>query len=208
MNTTININEFGSVIVGLLLVGAIFKNAFPSFPNRFIPLLTWLMGVAAYLALTNGWANSQQWLAAIIAAASATGIHSGIKNTFQNEANDPPPPSGGAGKLPLLLIGALLIGCTPVVSGCKSTPATLDAKAYRTLKQTQILVDKAMIVYANLCVKGKISEAQQAEVDQLHAQYREAFRFAAGAARLDYSTLTPDNVHYLSNLLLELIAKL
>lgn len=89
MNTTLNINEFGSVIVGILLVGAIFKNAFPSFPNRLIPLLTWLLGVAAYLALTNGWANAQQWLAAIIAAASATGIHSGIKNTFQN--NEQPP---------------------------------------------------------------------------------------------------------------------
>ena len=69
--TTIDLTSFGSVIVGLLIIGAIFKNAFPTFPNRFIPLLTWALGTVAYQALVNGWTNPKQWLAAILAAASA-----------------------------------------------------------------------------------------------------------------------------------------
>ena len=73
--------EFGGVIVALLTVGAILKNAFPAFPNRFIPVLTWVMGVAAYLTLTGGWTDSKQWLAAIVAAATATGTHSAMQHT-------------------------------------------------------------------------------------------------------------------------------
>jgi len=83
MNTTLNLQEFGGVIVGLLTVGALLKNAFPKFPNRLIPLLTWVLGVVGYQALVTGWTDPKQWLAAVIAAATATGIHSGIKNTVQ-----------------------------------------------------------------------------------------------------------------------------
>lgn len=106
------------------------------------------------------------------------------------------------------IIVALLLLCGPgVFTGCKNTQ-TVQTRAYSTLKQTQILVDKAMNVYGQLCVTGRLSIAQQAQIDQLHAQYREAFRLAAGAARLDYTTVTPANVQYLADLLLELITKL
>lgn len=81
MNININLAEFGGVIVALLTVGALLKNAFPNFPNRLIPLLTWALGLLAYLALSNGWADSKQWIAAVVAAATATGMHSGIKNS-------------------------------------------------------------------------------------------------------------------------------
>ena len=85
MNTTINLEQFGGVVVALLTVGALLKNAFPAFPNRLIPFLTWLLGVAAYLALSKGWSEPSQWIAAVVTAATATGIHSGIKNTVQKE---------------------------------------------------------------------------------------------------------------------------
>ena len=88
MNTTLNLQEFGGVIVGLLTVGALLKNAFPKFPNRLIPFFTWVLGVAGYQALSGGWSDPKQWVAAVIAAATATGIHSGIKNTVQS---GPPP---------------------------------------------------------------------------------------------------------------------
>lgn len=84
MNTQINIAEFGSVVAGLMLVGAILKHAFPAFPNRLIPLATLLLGIVSYLTLTGGWTSGPQWIAAVIAAATATGAHSGIKNTLQN----------------------------------------------------------------------------------------------------------------------------
>lgn len=89
MNTNINLTEFGGVIAALLIVGALLKNAFPSFPNRLIPLSTWLLGVLAYLAISKGWADPGQWIVAIVAAATATGTHSSVKNTLaKNEAGE------------------------------------------------------------------------------------------------------------------------
>ncbi len=85
----INLDQFGSVILALLTVGAILRYAFPTFPNRFIPAITWGFGVLAYLTLTSGWTDSKQWLAAVVAAATATGTHSAIKNTVQKPEPDP-----------------------------------------------------------------------------------------------------------------------
>jgi len=78
-----NLTEFGGVIVALLTVGAILKNAFPKFPNRLIPMFTWVLGVLGYQSLVGGWSDPKQWIAAVVAAATATGIHSGLKNTIQ-----------------------------------------------------------------------------------------------------------------------------
>lgn len=90
MQTTINIAEFGGVIAGLIIVGSILKNAFPNFPNRFIPLTTWLLGVIAYMTITKGWADGQNWIAAIITAATATGTHSAIKNSLEPKPDTTP----------------------------------------------------------------------------------------------------------------------
>jgi hypothetical protein len=79
----INVSEFGSVVAALMIVGAILKNAIPNFPNRLIPLVILVLGVIFYLALTGGWGDCKQWVAAVVAAATATGAHSGIKNSFQ-----------------------------------------------------------------------------------------------------------------------------
>lgn len=89
---SINLAEFGSVAGVLLVLGAVLKNAFPNFPNRFIPLLTWIVGVLAYLALSGAWSDPKQWIAAILASATATGIHSGVKNTFSAAEVKPEPP--------------------------------------------------------------------------------------------------------------------
>ena len=51
-----------------------------------IPFITWCLGVVAYLAISKGWADSAQWIAAVVASATATGVHSGIKNTLQSGA--------------------------------------------------------------------------------------------------------------------------
>ena len=79
----INLNEFGSTVAALLIVGAILKNALPQFPNRLIPLVILVLGVLSYLALTHGWDDSAQWVTAVVAAATAVGAHSGIKNSLQ-----------------------------------------------------------------------------------------------------------------------------
>lgn len=103
MNMTINVGEFASIVAGLMLVGAILKNAIPQLPNRWIPLITWILGVIAYLSLTNGWKDANQWIAAIVTAATATGAHSGIKNTLAGNSVDP--------KIGLLVVMIFMIGC-------------------------------------------------------------------------------------------------
>jgi hypothetical protein len=95
MNISINLAEFGGVIAALLIVGSILKNAFPNMPNRIIPLITWGLGVASYLVLTNGWQQPAQWIAAVVAAATATGTHSGIKNSFQTPNTKDQTPNTG-----------------------------------------------------------------------------------------------------------------
>lgn len=82
---TINLAEFGGTILALLAVGAFLKHAFPAFQNRFIPIATWLLGTFAYVTMANGWTDPKQWLAGIIASATATGVHSGVKNTTENQ---------------------------------------------------------------------------------------------------------------------------
>lgn len=115
MNINIDLTEFGGVITALLVVGAILKNAFPKFPNRAIPAITWILGVLAYLTLAKGWGDPQQWLAAIVTAATATGLHSGIKNTVQSETV-----ANVAKKTPLIFLIASLSLLTP---GCAQLAA-------------------------------------------------------------------------------------
>lgn len=113
------------------------------------------------------------------------------------------------------ILGVLLVAITiaiPTVTltGCRlfGDKATVQAVAYHTLKDTQILVDNAMKHYADRCVLGLISPADQAKVDGAHAEYRKNFREAVALAQLDYTKLTPDNVEALANALLKLIAGL
>ena len=83
MNTNINLTEFAGVVAALMLVGAFLKNAVPQLPSRWIPLVTWALALVGWMALTKGWSDPAQWIAGIVAAATATGMHSGIKNTAQ-----------------------------------------------------------------------------------------------------------------------------
>lgn len=66
-------------VSGLLALGAILKRSLPAGTVRYIPLITWSIGIILWCA-NNGW---HQWPKAIIIAATATGIHSAGKNTLQ-----------------------------------------------------------------------------------------------------------------------------
>jgi hypothetical protein len=79
----IDLANFGPVVAALLVVGGILKNAVPSFPNRLIPVVILVLGMLAYLALSAGWGDPGQWVAAFVAAAAAIGAHSGVKNSLE-----------------------------------------------------------------------------------------------------------------------------
>ena len=88
MNTSVNITDLAAVVAGLMIVGKILKSAFPKFPNRFIPAVTWVCGVLSYQITAGNWSDPKQWLVAIIASATATGTHSAIKNTVNAKAEE------------------------------------------------------------------------------------------------------------------------
>jgi hypothetical protein len=74
--------QAGVIIVGLLTAGAVLKTALPKFPNRLIPAVTLVLGTAAMIIVT-GDHTASGLVNAFLVATSATGIHSGIKNTFE-----------------------------------------------------------------------------------------------------------------------------
>lgn len=104
------------------------------------------------------------------------------------------------------LILAGVLSAPLVFTGCKTTDAQVIA--FKTLKTTQIAVDRAMNVYAEAVVTGKVSVPDVARIDAAHARYRAGFRFAIAATRNDLSAVTPDDVARLSGELLTLIKNL
>lgn len=170
MNTTINLEEFGGTILGILTVGAFLKNAFPAFPNRFIPLLTWAMGALAYLTLSNGWTDPKQYLAAIITAATATGLHSGVKNTVGDAK-----PASGIGAL--LMCGLLLVPAA-TLTGCAGSP-----KPFQAVSVTVITVDSAMTAWGKYVAQYKPSEADEMKVKAAHEKYQASMIVVADAGK-------------------------
>ena len=82
-----------AIIIGpLLILGAILKNAFPAFPNRLIPLLTWLLGTVGYCLSIGSWTGASLFQG-ILLSATATGIHSGLKNSLLNNTHMPDTPA-------------------------------------------------------------------------------------------------------------------
>lgn len=104
----------GKIIPPLLMLGWLLKNAFPKFPNRFIPLLTWLLAVPAFVVF-SGDASAKGLVTAAMVALTATGIHSGIKNTLLGSDGDSADGGAAAGMVGLWLVTCLaafsLVGC-------------------------------------------------------------------------------------------------
>lgn len=128
MNTTINITEFGAVVVGLISIVELLKRTL-DLPPRIIPLFSWVLGVIAYQAISNGWADGASWVEAVIASATATGVHSGLKNTARSGSKTKRARSttGLGGTLTLLCV---LCALSVSAIGCKSFRAmTPEQKA-------------------------------------------------------------------------------
>jgi hypothetical protein len=129
--TGVDIGDAGVIILPLLIVGLILKNAFPAFPNRFIPLLTLIAGTGGFV-LKTGNTSANGIFTAFLVAASATGIHSGFKNTFAVGV------SGGAANLLAVFLGLsmCLTGCTTA----QTQPDGTVAQVYDPVK-TQAVKD-------------------------------------------------------------------
>jgi len=86
-------------------------------------------------------------------------------------------------------------------------PTAPRALAFLSLKDTWNVVDRAMNVYGEAVVRGRVSAKDQLTIDRTHAIFVAAWREAVKNTGAD-TTLTPDNVQRWSNELLLLLTNL
>ena len=67
--------------------------------------------------------------------------------------------------------------------GCSTAQLSPRAKAFVSLRSTQILVDSLMQTYANHVVSGQITPEKQMEVDAEHRYYQQLYNTAIQTAR-------------------------
>lgn len=179
----------GTIIGVLLVVGAIFKHAFPKFPNRFIPLLTLVLGVPLFVVQT-GDTSANGWLTALLVAATATGTHSTVKNLMLGSSNT------AAIILALLLPLGLL--------GCKSSPQTV---AYKSLYSVETSVNAAHDSYLDLVVRGAVKTNDVPQVARAYDRFQAGMQGALSAAQFNYTNPAPAAVAQLATDVLNAILK-
>lgn len=170
MELTIDLGQFSSVVLALLTLGAIVKHAIPQIPSRWIPLGVLAGAIVGHVVLSGGWFDAQAWLSAIVSAASAVGLHSGIKHMREGKPDDP------QGTLPLNGAVIVLLCSALVLSGCQTENA-----AGRLLASTVQTVDAAMSGWGTYVATGKATEADEAAVRQAYAKYQAAEALAERA---------------------------
>jgi len=67
------------LIAGLLALGGILKTVLNEKARKWIPVVTWSVGIVLW-CLAHGWNDIGR---AVLVAAAATGVHSATKNTIQ-----------------------------------------------------------------------------------------------------------------------------
>lgn len=143
-----------------------------------------------------------------IIVSALLGLLSVLWGIFDRRGKSPAPASAAKPPL-LLLLGIFALGSLGILPGC-STPSAVphESRLYYTLKDTHVLVDNAMRVYAVAVVNGSVSAATETRVDAAHERYRAAFQFAAETARGGLNSLTPEQVQRLADELVLLISQL
>lgn len=167
---------------------------------------TWLAMAGAKSAGLDVPELNWKALGVILVSGAVTSALAYLKQSPLPPVEDEPTVSKSV--LPLLLIGALCISA-PTFTGCATTrPATVSKVAFRTLETSQVVVDKAMVVYGDMCARGKVSIDDQKKIDAIHAAYRDSFRIAVISASFNYKSLTPDTVQGFVDSLISAISKL
>lgn len=95
-STQFDIQKALLITTMLLAIGAGLKHKCPWLPNKYIPAVTFVLGVAAYLFWTGDF-STKNVVFAIYVAFTATGAHSSGQSltspTTPKEAQPQPPPS-------------------------------------------------------------------------------------------------------------------
>ena len=174
-----------------------------------------LGGLTAGAGLVAG----MQWQAFVAVLCTSLATHLGaylmkhpIESIDLGTTHTPKRTSNGAGPLLSLALSVALLGglcVAPVaLTGCSTPSASPTVTTFTTLRDTQILVDRAMQLYAAGVVTGEVSTQKQAQIDKAHAQYRSAFRLAVTAARNDLTKLSNAELDALASEVIMLITSL
>lgn len=112
---------------------------------------------------------------------------------------------------PIAVALSLWIGLAAVgfigFSGCQGCSTSQQAVAYKTLNIVATSVDAGMKAFADAVVAGKVPQATQDKVRDLHGRYGKALQAAIVAARFDTSHVAPEDLQKLASELLGLITE-
>lgn len=103
----------------------------------------------------------------------------------------------------LPIVGTGLI----VGAGCQGCTTSQKTVAYKTLNIVATSVDAGMKAFTDAVVAGKIPQATQDKVKELHGRYQKALQAAIAAARFDTSQVAPESLQALAGELLTLITE-
>ncbi len=92
-------------------------------------------------------------------------------------------------------------------SGCGGCTTSQKAVAYKTLNIVATSVDAGMKAFADAVVAGKVPQATQDKVKDLHGRYGKALQVAIVTARFDTSHVAPEDLQKLASELLGLITE-
>lgn len=110
--------------------------------------------------------------------------------------------------LTLILIAVLSVGVFSM-SGCATTgEQTREAVVFNSFASTWAVAHEAYKGYAELAVQGKVSTADQNEIDAAWNKFRAAFKFSFAAASRDWNASSPDELNKLRDDLIIIIRAL
>jgi hypothetical protein len=104
-----------------------------------------------------------------------------------------------------ILICAVAISLGVVGCQTNSAPPTSEAIKFYSFKDTWTAAHAGYQAYCELVVLGKVSKADEAEIDAAWNQFRAGFTIALKAAQNDWNKVTPADVEQLKNDLITII---
>lgn len=108
-----------------------------------------------------------------------------------------------------LVLTALFVSCTPaILTGCKTTDTTREARIYYSFRDTWIIGHTAYGAWCERIVDGKISKADERKVDKAWDDFRDAFKLALQLSNHQWGEASPDKVDRLRDDLINLIRRL
>jgi len=84
LGITLDMGLAGALVAVVIMALGFIRTAVPSFPSRWVPLITWVLCSLLYPLVLNEWSR-ESIIAGLICGVIATGTHSGVRKTVDPE---------------------------------------------------------------------------------------------------------------------------